>query len=330
MRDTTAQKCELFTENRNVIHKASFLEDGMLTAVAGALYAENDKKADPDFYKECKKVLRSKEGIFSVLRGHNETVIAARMAISGDPDGYLEKLEKANELINQGKFFESEYRALAAMAIVESDKVSEAEEVVEKTYELIKEMKKKHPFLTSDEDTSFVVLLAMTGRDNEDILSELEENFQTLKAKFTFHDNSVYSLAQVVTAFEGNASEKCEKVLALYDAFKELGVKYGKSYELASLGTLLDVDMSSSELAAEVIDVADFLKGKKGFGMLDMSKQTRLMFGTMIVSSCYSKNGNAGASVVGGTIASIIAEQIAMMITIMIIASSSSMANSSN
>ena len=331
MREAIKQRCDLLIENWKLIHKGFWLENGSLAAIAAAAYADKDQTADVDRLKECHKILKKREGIFSEFRGNTELIVSAKMALSDDPDGYLEDVTGVYAKLQKGKFLGSNYRALAAMTICDVGKVSEADAIIEKTNEIMKGMNKQHPFLTSDEDTAFAVLLALSDKKTEDILEELEEAYRSLKKKFALHDNAVYSLSQVITSYTGNAQDKIDKTIEIYDAFTAAGAKYGKGYELASLGTLIGLKGTPDDIASEVAETADYLKGNKGFGTFSMGKATRLMFGTMVVDGDNSDdNYKVGASAISGTIARIVAEQTAMMAAIIAASTTSSTSSSSS
>ena len=329
MKETIKRRSELLVQNRDLMHKDFLLENGLITIVAGAAFMEKDKVADPELVKESRALLRQKKSLLSDIRGNNELLVSTKMAISGSPEQYLDNLSEVYDKLQKGKFFGSSYRALAAVSICDAGKANDADSIISKTNEILDGMKASHPFLTSDEDTGFAVLLAMTDKSVEEILSELEDSYRQLKSHFTFHDNAVYSLAQVLTTFGGDRNEKCKKALDIFDAFKAAGYAYGKDYELPSLGVLASLDLEIGDTVAEVIEVAEFFKGHNGFGMLEMSKQTKLMLGSMVVGGVYVEdNSAANASVASSALAMLIAEQVALMTVI--IASASATISASN
>lgn len=330
MKTTVQRRCELLVENRQLVSKASVLESSLMRAVAAASYTEKDMNADVDQLKDCIKLLKKKQNAFSYLRGNAMLIIASRMALSGNPEGYLDDVIEVYKVFQKGKVFGSYYRVLASMSICDAGRSAQAEEIVEKTNALLKGMSKSHPWLTTDEDTSVVVLLAMTDKSIEDILTELEDSFQFIKKSFSFHDNAAYSLGQVLTTLEGSYNKKGDKALEIYNAFKEAGSQYGKNYELASIGALVNANMNAEDLVAEVIEVAEFLKNQKGFGKLEMDRYTRLMFGTMIISGIYSEEtGSSSASVTSGALATVITQQLCIYVAIMA-ASTSVVVSSAN
>ncbi|SDB57486.1 DUF4003 family protein [Butyrivibrio sp. INlla16] len=331
MKNTVQKRCELLVENRNLIQEGFMLENSLLKAVAAAAFAEKEKTVDVDYLKECRSILRDKQGALSSFRGNNELIVSTKMALGSDPEKYIDEVIEVYKKFQKGKCFGSTFRVLAAMSICDAGKFSEADAIIEKTNNLLEGMRKKHPFIATDEDTSFAVLLAMTEKSVEEILTELEEAFGYIKKSFSFHDNAAYSLTQVLTIFDGSYEDKRDKVLEIYNAFKAAGLKYGKEYELASLGTLININLSTGELVSEVAEAAKFFDGKKGFGMLDMNKQTKLMLGAMVVSGAYSEKSTVtDASVTSGAISMIIAEQTAMLVAIMIASSSAAASSSSS
>ena len=330
MTDKVQAKVNLLVENRDLINKSFLLENSLIKIVASSIYTENERKVDADVLKECRSILRKKQGVFSDFRSNNEIVVSAKMAQQSDPEKFLDEIISAYKLLHEGKFFGSSYQVLAAINIVEAGRFSEVENIVSRTKALLKGMNKVHPFLTNDEDTCFAVLLAMTDKDMDTILDELEQNYKELKKSIAFHDNAVYSLAQVLTILEGESLDKVSKAVNIYNAFTEAGIKYGKDYELASLGALLNAKMDPQQLVSETKEASDFLKSQKGFGSLDIGKTTRLMFAAMIVASQNSeKNVTGNAAVIEGAVATVIAHQVAIMLA-MVAISSSTAAHSSH
>lgn len=331
MTSNVQTRCDLLVENRNAISKGFLIENSLIKIVTALIFAQDGEVVDVDHLKECRDILRKKQGMFSDLRSNNELVVSAKMAKQGDPEGYLEDIIRIYKMLHEGKVIGSSYQVLAALSICDAGKVSEAEEIVNKTKEIMKGMKAAHPFLTNDEDTCFAVLLAMTKKDTAEILDELEETYKDLKKNFAFHDNAVYSLAQVLTVFEGNSLEKSKKAMDIFNAFKDEGVNYGKNQELASIGSFIHSNMENHELVREIIDTHDFLKNQKGFGMLDAGKTTRLMIaGLLVTTSNNAANITANAAVIEGAIATVIAEETAMMLAMVAIVSGTISSSSSN
>ena len=323
MREIVQSRVDLLLENQKAMRKAFCLEDSLTTGVVAASYAEKDKAIDTDSIKEARKLLKKKQGIFSDLRAYNEITISARMALSGNPEKYLDELSEVYDKLKKGKLFGSAYRVLAAMTVVDLGRFSEADRIVERTNEIMKGMLKQHPFLTTEEDTCFAVILAITNKSVEDILDELEESYKRTK-KLSINGDSAYSLSQVLTAYTKSAEEKADKAAQLLDAFKAVGITYGRGFELPSLGVLIGIDADKDEIVKEVIEVSDLLKGKMGFGFFDLFDNSRLMFGSMLVSGAYlAGDCAANASGIGNDIGRVLALETVIFITMMYIVSMS-------
>ena len=317
MQTEIMEKCDLLVDNRNRIYRGFMLEDSLMQVVAATAFVDRGETADVKTIKACRKILRKKHSAFSYLRGNNELFISSKMALSEDPEAYLDNVTEIYEKLQKGKFLGSTYRVLSAVIICDSGKAGEADKVIEKTEEILNGMKEAHPFLTNDEDTCLAVLLAMTEKSSKDILSELEATYLEIKNEFMLYKNSAYSLCQVLTTLDGAYKKKCDRTIKIFDAFKEAGTKYGKEYELASLGLLTNIDMDAKDIVAEVIGTAEYLRQKKGFNFWYMTKQTRLMFSAMLVSeSLLGDNATASGSVTSSAVARAIAQQTAMFVII--------------
>ncbi|MBO6092707.1 MAG: DUF4003 family protein, partial [Oscillospiraceae bacterium] len=106
-------KCLNLVENYRILaagNKMQFSE--MILACAGIFLAAG---VTPDMSRieDCKKLLRSKAGIFSNFRGSDELLVRCKMALAADPALYFENLEREYQHIMS--FFSGEQTALAAM-----------------------------------------------------------------------------------------------------------------------------------------------------------------------------------------------------------------------
>ena len=233
----------------------------------------------------------------------------------------------------KGKVFEDSYLVLTAMIIVDRDRKADAENIKDTTNEIMRRMSKLHPILTSSEDLALAALLAMSGRDIDSVMNDMEESFVYTKKtlKLRADANSIQALSQILALTEGDMKAKCDKVAELFAAFKEHGSKFGTYLEFPALGTLLDVQVPTEVLVPEIIEAADFLKKSKGFGGLSMDKKTRLMFAALLASEVYTSGmgtsetiATNSAIVTNSAIAMVVAEEIALMVIVMCAATANS------
>ena len=174
MQTEVMEKCDLLVQNRNLIYRGFMLEDSLMQVIAATAFVDRDEITEVKAIKECRKLLRKKHSAFSYLRGNNELFISSKMALSDDPEKYLNNVTEIYEKLQRGKFIGSIFRVLSAVIICDAGKADEADAIIEKTEDLMEGMKSAHPFLTNDEDTCMAVLLAMTDKKTKDILKELD------------------------------------------------------------------------------------------------------------------------------------------------------------
>ena len=326
MNSEFTKKLELLAANKKAIDKEFYFELGMSQVVAGLLFASAGKEADIERMKEARNILKKKAGVFSALRDATETVILARMAMEPDMEQYINDLIGVLELLTKGKVFEDSYMVLTAMIIVDRGRKADAEKIKATTDEIMHRMSKLHPILTSAEDLALAALLAMSGRDIDSVIDDMEESFRYTKKelKIRADANSIQALSQILALTGGDMKAKCDKVAELFAAFKENGSKFGTYLEFPALGTLIDVDVPTEVLVGEIIEAADFLKKSKGFGGLSMDKKTRLMFAALLASEVYSNGrdtleavSTTNAVITNSAISMIIAEEVAIMVIVM-------------
>ncbi len=329
MRTTLEQLCNNFISNRDAIKSVFKWENEQLIAASATSFLNRGILADGAKLEACKKLLKENTGVFSNFRGNVEVPMVAQLAMAEEPADKMKKTLKIYEALKQ-EFRGSEYLVLAAAVM--ADMVSEEQVVktTEKARTIYNKMKKDHPFLTSGEDSVYAVLMAVSEKSDEALMEEMEVCYKKLKESFSA-SNEVQALAHVLSIADGDAVEKCNKVVALYEALKNAGVKYGKYHELVVLASLALLPVEQSVLVEDIKAVDAFLTEQKGYGgFFGLDKKIRLMHAAMIVSCDYVKNDNADVAAMTGTLAAVAAQQAAMCACIAAATAASSAAASGN
>lgn len=171
------------------------------------------------------------------------------------------------------------------MTLIDLLREDKYEETVKKAKQIYKILKKQHPMLTDDDDVSFAVMYAIKNINTDTIDKDMSECYKMLKGRF-FSGSAVKSLSEVLCLSDEPSSVKCDKVFKLYDEILANGKKYGKGFELLTLGVLYSLSNNTSEVADDICDVDEFLSHQKGFGIFSMTK--RLMIATLIVTNYHS------------------------------------------
>lgn len=326
MRPTLEQHCNNFICNRDVVKSIFKWENDQIISASVTSFLNRGILADATKLEECKKLLKDNTGVFSNFRGNVEVPMVVQLAIADVSADKMKKTMQVYETLKK-EFYGSEYLVLAAAVMADMVSEEQAIKMAKKARKIYDKMKKDHPFLTSGEDTVYAVLMAVSEKSDDKMMEEMEVCYKKLKESF-YAGNEVQALAHVLSVAEGSAEEKCNKVVALYDALRGAEVKYGKYYELVALASLAMLPVEQSVLVEDIKAVDAFLAEQKGYGFWGLDKKTRLMHAAMIVSCDYIKNDTADIAAMTGAMAVVAAQQAAMCAVIA--ASAASTAASSN
>jgi len=172
-------------------------------------------------------------------------------------------------------------------------------------------MKKDHPWLTGGEDIPFAAMLAVSEGDVKALLVEMENCYKELKGVGDM--DAIQSLSHVLALNPASTSEKCNRVIKLFNTLKERKHKYGKGFELAVLGTVISQEDSIEAIADKIIEADDFLKPIKGFGSLAMGDIERRMYAAlMVIDEDNIQAANGIETTLNATLSTVI--QIFMMV----------------
>lgn len=324
MRESLNQLCNNFIGNRDVIKRVFRWENDLLVTAGSTTFMNRGILADTAKLEKCKSLLKENVSVFSNFRGNVELPLVCLLAVAEKPEAKLKKTKDYYEMLKQ-EFFGSEYLVLAAAVLADMVSEEQAVPMAEKARSIYNKMKKDHPFLTSGEDSVYAVLMAVSEKSDEVLMEEMEVCYKKLKESFSA-SNEVQALAHVLSIAEGGTEEKCNKVVALYEALRDAEVKYGKYHELVVLASLALLPVEQKVLVEDIKTVDAFLSEQKGYGFFGLDKKTRLMHAAMIVYADYAKNDNTEIAAMTGTLAAVAAQQAAMCAVIAASAAASSAA----
>lgn len=325
MKASLQKLCEEFIANRDTVKSAFKWEMDYIYPVCANLFCAKGQPADPERLKACRKVIEANTGVFSNFRGNVKPVLASMLALGEDPEGQLEQAKAYYDLLKQ-EFWGSSFLALVSFLLTDLAEPRQVEENTARGKSIYRRMKKEHPFLTGSEDSVFAVLMAFSDRSEDQLISDMEACYTALKERFSIGDQ-LQTVSHVLTLAGGAPREQALRLMELFDALRNAGIKYGKSHELATLAALSLTDTPISTLVEEIGEVDAFLKEQKGYGVLGIGKQQRAMNAAMIVSDQYTAQADVNTAAVATTLSMIIAIQIAMCAAVAASASASSSSN---
>lgn len=331
MNDNIKKTIDLILDNKESFRRQMLWEvdSNTYAIIGGILTASKEIEANPELYKECKKILRKNISGFSEIRGVIGAIVAVKMMMVEDKIAYVQGIETVyKKLRSLHKFTASPYMVLAAINIYESRGIEGADEEIDKLESLYKGLKEKHPFLVTDEDRGYLSMLINANINVEKALDDIEDNFVACK-DLTFSKDTAYSLAQVLALSKESPEVNHDMVKKIMDGLKANKKRIDKSFGLTVLGALTLLGVDEDQLIQDIIETDEYIKGQRGFKWYNQSMGLRITYAALFVFLAYSKVSGISQTL-STNIAVVIAEQIMTLIIIMLCTVNTTRSSSSN
>ena len=326
MNDRITRNCQLFIENREAIKGEFPWDNAFMYPICAALYTAKGRRVKADAMRDALNLLKERVGVFSNFRSMEKLAIASMLDISGNPEKTLNNGLKVYEMLKES-FYTSVYLPIAAMTIAQMAEPFQYEEVARRTRRIYDRMKSNHLFLTSSEDSGFAAMLALSEKSDDALAKDMEDCFDLLR-DMSMSGNAVQSLSHVLAISEELPESKCGRTKELYDGLKRAGRKYGKGYELPTLGVLALCQGEVTSIVETMAEIDDFLSGQKGFGTFGVGARQRLMYAGILAQGEFLDQAAMATAAVSSTISIIVAQQAAMCAAVAASAAASSAAAS--
>ena len=308
MKPELEKLCTDYIANRDTVKKAFRWDNGDLFSVCANIFCASGQAADADRLKECHKVIRAHTKPFSKFRGSMiRSILASMLALAEQPDDRMILANDYYRLLKR-KFKGKVYLVLTAFLLTDLADKTLTEETASRGKEIYRRMNQKHRMLTNKTDSVFAMLMAFSGKSEDELTEETEACYQALKKHFS-NSSAVQTAAQVLSMTSGTPEEKAQRLNELYDALTEAGVKYGHSDELAPLAALSLSGTPIPALVEEIKEADTFLEGQEGYGTKEDDLKKRAMHAVMIVSDQYSGTDQVNITVMTNTLDMLISKQ---------------------
>ena len=306
MKERLKQLCDQFLAAKAGIKDVFGMEYDEIYTLCANMLVSRGKLPDAAVLRRCRELLKTKVGIFSSFRGTMEAPVCCLMSVADEPEQKFARIEKAHSVLKR-HFGDSQYLVYASAVL--SDMPTEiVEGVSARARNIYDLMKRRHPFLTSYEDHVFCVLLAMSERSDEELISETEQIYKSLNLS---DSNTMQSVSHILALAEGDPAEKCDILKGIFNGLKEVGKKYGTYGELAVLAALAAVSPDITDAVTDIADADDYLSLNKEYrGFFNCGEHTRLMHAALITAASYAPVG----SDISGTLPMIAAEDALLYI----------------
>lgn len=315
-----SERYALFVRNRDAVRGVFRFQSTYMYPLCAALYAGRDRAVDAPALRAAMDLLKANVGLFSNFRNLARCPIAAQLAMDPDPQSRMDNSLVVYDLLKE-EFSASAYLPIAAVTLAGEADPAAYGGIAARTRTLYLGMRKAHPLLTSSEDAIYAALLALSPRQDEDLIDAMEQCYHALKPRF-LSGNAVQALAAVLALGDLSPDDACARTLALYDALLSCGLRYGRGYELPTLGALALTNADVQQLAVDLCEGDAFLSHQRGFGAMGIGRRQRLMYAALLLLPEAEQSANAAA--VTGTIAMIVAQQAAIAAAVAASAAASS------
>ena len=286
MKKALQEKCELFLENRSILESCFKLELTSNISAGAIIYTQENKKIERDKIKGCYEILKANASAFSDYRSVLCIPLIVKMSLYEKPYDYLNKVVEISKRIKVKRrgWSLDVANIIAAMVIKENIKDEDLEKTIERSHSIFNLIKKEHPILTSDDDRTDAVILAMSKKGDEELIEDMEECYKTLISKRIGSKSGIQALSHILALSEKPVKEKCNKMVQLYDLLKQNKIKFelGTDYALTMLGAFTDIDIDNEEIANSIADAFEHLQQQKGLGKMSISKAERFVFSAII------------------------------------------------
>ena len=283
------------------------------------MYANAGVEVDIDRLKECKRILKDKVGPFSNFRGYMNYIVQIKMALSDDPNAYIDGVLNIYTQLKQGIMLPGEMVAMAATTIYDSCPEEQRDAVAQKTRDAFAKTNKQHRFLTGEGDLALVALMIMAGIDPSQAAEDAEELFVMLKDRFLPGSDGPQAVALVLALSNKPATQKVQDFFALYDACKDAGHATSKDRSTTIYAAYADVDANRDEIVAKIGEVDMWLKRQKGYGMLGVGASTRRLFAaTLVLEDWQEANATATTGTTDAVAQAVVEEMLLILISILI------------
>lgn len=291
--------------------KKEFKWDGdSVKHLVALTYAIKDKTLNTDEIKDVKAYLKKETGTFSPFRGTMMFALCGLIsAASETPTVYLQNMIDNLKILKSVGFKSSTYLPTALYALSTVYEGNDVEGFAEKAYEIYKEMKKNHPFLTSGDDYALAILLASTNQ-NPDLL---ETYYKALNAEGFYKSNGLQMLSHIMTFNKSDVNASVARCKRVLDELKKNKLRVSYDYYPA-VGLISLIDQNHDEVVQDLIDVSKYLSQQKKYKWL--GKGMHIMMASAIITSEYIKDndGDVVSTAVTVSVQAIIAAQQAAMI----------------
>ncbi len=307
MLENVLKECDTFLRNYAKMSEDDFWGNDTVRLAAAGISVAEKKPLDIGRIRMCRAMLKSREGLFSVLRSPASYVYCVKMAMSDDPELYLRHLSMVHQMLRRG-WMDTGISVPAAMNIVDIVPPEQYTVIVERTLEIYRNMKDAHLFLTSEEDLAFAALMAMTWDSTADVHGKAERIYGTLYGELPVHANTLQTVSHILSLYDGDIVPMCRMVTELYRRLAEEDHSLGRDSTAVVLATFAASRSKIEDLVTGIAAADDYLHQFRPFrGIFGARGTLRRMIAVLCVQSAEdSADSGLSASIAASVTVSLV------------------------
>lgn len=315
MKAEIQQEVNLMASNFQSLKQAFAWDNQSIKHFGALISATRDTAIDPERVKATRIIIKENTTWTSYFRGNNELMLAMLLCNeSGYEQRFLE-MKQIHETLKDHGFKSSIYLPLAAYVIGMSETEQSTSQIYQRMNDFYTGMKANHFWLTTGDDYVMAAVLALSDKDVQKTLADMEACYTYLNQSGLYKGNELQSLSHILALGEGETALKCDRAIYIYKGLKER--KCRLYYQgLSMLGVLSLLNEDPGQLVDEIAEVYDALYRTEGYGFWGIDSNLRAILAASIVADYYAdtvKKEALTSTLVNSLSSIIIAQQAATM-----------------
>lgn len=291
---------------------------------AALIYMQKKKEFDKGRIDNVIKVIKENTGMFSCYRGNPMFILAMLLCSEfNNPEEKFMKMLEYDKKLRKAGFKNSQYLAIANYTLLLTCEDSLIDSRITKAYEIYREMRKNHPWLTSGDDYPLSILIAGFDRS----VNTIEEYYTKLNQEGFSKGNGLQLLSHILSFSNEEVEVTVKRCKRLYDKLRENRLKIYSNY-YAALGLISLLEDNNGIVAGDLIELSRYLNSLKKYKWL--GKGMNVLLASAMVSEKYIKEKEKTNSLIDTTINISIETLIAAQTSALIAGMTASVAVSSS
>lgn len=278
MNENLKIKADQMLERYVKIEKDFIWESNLAKHFVALIMTQADKEYSKEHLKNALEVINKNSGVFSNFRGMYRLMLAGLMVVDSDSvEGTFSKILNCENTLKEAGFKSSTHLPLASYALYKISNEESPRIIASKAKQIYQEMKAAHPWITSGDDYSMSVMLAVSGCE----LTRIESAYQQLNSKGFYKGNELQRLSHILALSNRSIEELVEVCVKMKDMLKQNKMNLSASF-YATLGIIALIYFEDEQIMSDWIELSIYLNHQKKYKWL--GKGMNIMLASALVS----------------------------------------------